>query len=72
MSSYKGYTLDDLRSKARLKFDWHIDPLQLGAQFVKAESAEDMPRMIVDLPAHEWQKFFTDSAADLRTEVVED
>jgi len=37
------WALSDLLSKARVKFDWHIDYLQLGSQFLKIESLLDDP-----------------------------
>jgi len=30
-----GFQIRDLIAKARAKFDWHIDPLQLGTQFLR-------------------------------------
>jgi predicted nucleotidyltransferase component of viral defense system len=35
--------LDDLRLKAKTKFDWHIDPLQLGTQFNRVDTFLDDP-----------------------------
>ncbi len=67
----KGYKLDDLQKKARAKFDFHIDPLQLGTQFIKAETAEDTPRMIIELPNKEWQDFFMEAAKALKDDVLE-
>src|SRR3990167_8304849 len=31
-----GYSNEDLLKLAKIKFDWHIDPLKLGIQFMKA------------------------------------
>jgi len=66
----ENYTIEDLAAKAKIKFDWHIDPLQLGTQFVKAEAAEDLPRMIKPLPPEEWRRFFRDEAAKLKNAVL--
>ena len=30
-----GYNIKDLTSKAKSKFDWHVDPIKLGTQFIK-------------------------------------
>ena len=67
----KGYTVSDLIKKARIKFDWHIDPIQLGTQFVKAQEAEDMPHMIQEIRKEEWRKFFIEEAKRLSHEVIE-
>src|SRR3989338_9655954 len=58
----KGWTLDDLVKKAQIKFDHFLDPLQLSAQFVKAETLKDYPRMLTELPEKEWQSFFMHEA----------
>ena len=67
-----GWTLDELARKARIKFDWHIDPLQLGTQFMKADDASDLPRMILQLPEDRWRSFFTKEAEQLKPDVLED
>src|SRR3989344_8739073 len=46
----------DLIEKAKVKFDWHVDPIQLGSQFVKAEEVKDYPRMIISVPDNEWRR----------------
>ncbi len=66
----QGYTIKDLLEKARIKFDWHIDPLQLGTQFFKANEAADLPRMIVDLNPDQWRSFFTQEADKLKDLVI--
>ena len=66
-----GYTVNELIKKAKVKFDWHIDPLQLGTQFVKAEEAPDLPHFIQEVPNEEWQSFFRNEAKKLKTEIFE-
>ena len=63
-------TVAELIAKAKIKFDWHIDPLQLGTQFVKATEAKDYPRMIKDIPSEEWQSFFMDEAKKLKSDII--
>jgi len=65
------WAISDLIMKARIKFDWHIDPLQLGTQFLKSEGAEDMPRMIADRPVEEWRRFFKEEAKKLKEQIVQ-
>lgn len=66
-----GFDLARLIDFARQKFDWHIDPVQLGTQFMKAIEATDFPRMIIDLPSHEWQQFFLREAEKMKDSIVE-
>lgn len=63
-------SMADLVLKARIKFDSHIDPLQLGTQFMKATGAEDYPRMIRPLPTNEWHAFFIEEAKKLKTQII--
>ncbi|MBI2047919.1 MAG: nucleotidyl transferase AbiEii/AbiGii toxin family protein [Parcubacteria group bacterium] len=67
----KGYVIDELVKKAKLKFDWHIDPLQLGTQFVKSQEVEDFPRMITEIHPEEWRAFFLEEAKKLRDDIVQ-
>lgn len=67
----KGYGLSDLVKKARIKFDWHIDALQLGTQFVKSEGVEDYPRMFKEIRPEEWRRFFLEEAKKLRGDIVQ-
>ncbi len=64
-------TVDDLIKKAKIKFDWHIDPLQLGVQFVKAGEVKDYPRMITALEDKDWQNFFLTEAQKLKDQIIE-
>ncbi|MEK9173502.1 MAG: nucleotidyl transferase AbiEii/AbiGii toxin family protein [Patescibacteria group bacterium] len=66
----KGFRIGDLATKAKIKFDWHIDPLQLGTQFLKVREAIDYPRMIRDLNKTEWQEFFIEEAKKLKKEII--
>lgn len=62
--------IKNLIKLAKAKFDWHIDPIQLGTQFLKAEEASDLPRMIKKISAQKWQDFFLNEAAKLKEDVV--
>ena len=65
------WTVAELIKKAKIKFDWHIDPLQLGAQFLKVETIKDYPRMIKKIKPETWQKFFVVEAKKLGRDVLE-
>ena len=67
----RGFTLSDLAEKARMKFDWHIDPLQLGTQFIKAKDAVDYPRMIQKIEPKEWIGFFESEAKKLKPQIID-
>lgn len=64
------WTIADLAKKARIKFDWHVDYLQLGAQFLLAKEVKDYPRMIKKINHGSWQNFFINEAKKLRDEVL--
>ena len=66
-----GWSIEDLIKKAKMKFDWHMDYLQLGSQFLLSEKIKDYPRMIVKLKNEEWQKFFISQAKSFSEKVVE-
>lgn len=70
ISKEKGFSVADLIKKAKIKFDWHIDPLQLGTQFMKAAKAPDYPRMIKAIPDEDWQNFFIKEAEKLKSEIL--
>jgi len=65
-----GWKIDDLIKKAKIKFDWHIDYLQLGSQFMLAETVKDYPRMILKLENKDWQKFFIDQAKSFSEKII--
>ena len=65
----KEWTLDDFAEKAQVKFDTHLDPIQLGAQYLKAVELKDYPKMLVPLRDSKWQDFFTEEAKKLKGEI---
>lgn len=64
------FKIKDLIKQAKVKFDWHIDYLQLGSQFLLVTKAVDMPKMIIDLPNKDWKKFFLEEAVKLKSSIV--
>jgi predicted nucleotidyltransferase component of viral defense system len=64
------WTFKELLTKARLKFDVYIDPLQLGSQLLRVDEPRDYPRMIQKLSDVEWQQFFREEARRLRPQVL--
>ncbi|MDP3771754.1 MAG: nucleotidyl transferase AbiEii/AbiGii toxin family protein [bacterium] len=64
-------TLNTLIDNAQIKFDSYIDPIQLGAQYVRAEELKDYPRMLEKLDKKAWQEFFLKEAEKLSEKVFE-
>ncbi len=67
----KGYTFKDLLMKAKIKFDWHIDAVQLGSMLLQSRNIKDFPRMIRKVNDKEWQDFFIEEAKKLKPEILE-
>lgn len=65
------YSIEELVKKAKIKFDFHIDPIQLGTQFLKSKEATDYPRMIGKVPSKVWQQFFFNEAKRLKNNIFE-
>ena len=66
----KNLSLDDLIKKAQIKFDSYLDPLQLGAQYIKARELKDFPKMLVDIEDKIWQDFFINEAKKLSKQII--
>jgi len=66
----KGLSLDDLIKKAQIKFGNYIDPIQLGAQYMKAKEFKDFPRMLVGIKENVWQEFFINEAKKLSRKII--
>lgn len=66
----KGYDFKDLLMKAKAKFDWHIDPVQLGSRLLQAREVKDFPRMIREINDEEWQNFFIEEAKKLKDKII--
>ena len=65
----KGYSFEKLLMDAKAKFDWHIDPIQLGTQLIKATEIKDYPIMLKKIDHKEWQNFFVEEAKKLKKEI---
>ncbi len=66
-----GWGVEQLVAWAKLKFDWHIDPIQLATQFVKSATAQDYPRMVAPIAEKNWQNFFKAEAVKLKSDILE-
>ena len=66
----KEWTIAQLAASAKIKFDHHIDLLQLGARFISAEELKDYPRMVAPLEHKKWQEFFKKEAEKFSNEIL--
>lgn len=67
----KGYDFHDLLMKAKAKFDWHIDQIQLGSRLLQAQEQSDFPYMLKKINHNEWKNFFIEEARKLKREIFE-
>ncbi|MBI4653190.1 nucleotidyl transferase AbiEii/AbiGii toxin family protein [Candidatus Kuenenbacteria bacterium] len=65
-----GWKISELVKKAKIKFDFHIDPLQLGSQFILAESVKDYPIMRKKINRKDWQNYFINEAQKLENLIL--
>lgn len=70
MQKDKTLKLDDLVKKAQIKFGNYIDPIQLGAQYMKVKELKDFPRMVIDIKENVWQDFFINEAKKLSSKII--
>lgn len=66
----QSWSLTDLAKKAKIKFDWHIEPIQLGTQLLKATETKDYPRLIKKIEPEAWQDFFVTEAGKLKDDIL--
>lgn len=66
----KNLKLDDLVKKAQIKFGNYIDPIQLGAQYMKVKELKDYPKMLIDIKENVWQDFFINEAKKLSRKII--
>lgn len=69
MERYKELGFERLLKLAREKFDWQIDPLNLGAQLLKAKNIADLPRMVLKIEHKQWRNFFLARAKGLSRQI---
>ncbi|MEA3355023.1 MAG: nucleotidyl transferase AbiEii/AbiGii toxin family protein [Patescibacteria group bacterium] len=61
---------EDLRKLAKIKFDWHVDSLQLGAQLNRVDEFLDDPILIKKINKKVVVEFYRDEAKKLKNQVV--
>lgn len=66
-----GFILEDLRMKAKLKFDWHVDPLQLASKLYEVDTHLDDPIIDGQFDKNIITSFFHAEAEKLKGEILE-
>ena len=66
----KSFSITGLVKKAKVKFDWHVDPIKLGAQFLLCQEVKDFPNLIVKINESDWQDFFLNEAKKLNSQIL--
>ena len=69
LKKYKRISFPQLLKMARSKFDWQIDPIQLGTQLFKAKDLKDLPRMLKKIDHKQWRNFFLAQARSLSKDI---
>lgn len=54
---------------AKTKFDWHIDPIQLGKTFLQIKNLHDVPKLLISFDRNEMEETFYSWAKDLEKNV---
>lgn len=62
----KRWSLDKLRKLAKQKFDWHVDPLQLGSQLFRVDDFLDDPIIIKHRSQKKITSFFKSESKKLK------
>jgi predicted nucleotidyltransferase component of viral defense system len=64
------YDINSLILKAKSKFDWHVDPIKLGSQFLLSSELRDYPNLVKPLDPNIWQKHFYREAKSLSSKIL--
>ena len=54
---------------AKTKFDWHIDPIQLGKIFLQIKDLHDVPKLLIPLDRNQMVQTFYGWAKDLEENI---
>ncbi|MDO8498735.1 MAG: nucleotidyl transferase AbiEii/AbiGii toxin family protein [bacterium] len=66
----KKWLFEELLRKARIKFDTPIDPLQLAQQLLQVDELKDYPRMLIDQPYSDLEKFWLSEVTKLKSKAI--
>lgn len=63
------FSLQNLIKLAKIKFDWHIEPAQLGENFAKVVTFSDFPKMLVPFDRNDMEAFFLKQAKSMEKDI---
>jgi predicted nucleotidyltransferase component of viral defense system len=67
----KQFDLKKMIILAQTKFDWYIDPIQLGKTFIQVVDLYDVPLMRVPFDRKQMENFFLDLAKNLKKDILQ-
>lgn len=67
-----GLSLPRLINLAKAKFDWDINPLQMGENLAKIVTVKDLPRMLVPFNQKDMENFLLKLAKSLNGDIFKD
>jgi len=70
IEKYK-FDISDLRMKAKIKFDWDVDVLQLASRFNEVDKHIDDPIIVGEMDRGELLKFFEKEAMKLKKRILQ-
>ena len=66
----KKFRFQQLRLDAKAKFDWDIDPIQLGSQLLKVKKLKDVPRLAQPFDYEAMENYFLKIASSLKQDIL--
>jgi len=66
----KSFGLEKLRRLAKQKFDWHLDPLQLGSKLNQVDKYLDDPILTTKISTSKIKAFFKQASQKLKTDIL--
>jgi len=64
-----GLSLPKLIGLAKAKFDWDINPIQMGENLAKVVTVKDLPRILVPFDQKEMENFLLKMAKSLDSSI---
>lgn len=71
ISREKDISFETLRKDAKVKFDWHIDPIQLGSQLLQVSEKKDVPKLVGDFDYVGMESFFKEVSASFGSDILD-
>ncbi|OGH11765.1 MAG: hypothetical protein A2857_04705 [Candidatus Levybacteria bacterium RIFCSPHIGHO2_01_FULL_36_15] len=65
-----GWSINELRKQARIKFDWYVDSVQLGSRMLMVKEFKDFPRMLIPFDFKTCEAFWLNQARNLGKDIL--